>query len=199
MEYVEGRDFYEYVSTKPTQEARNAFGEKIWRCWARLFRRGKMYYSDLHPGNFLFAKDGRLGFLDFGCILSLDGDDWEHVQRASRAMRSGYEDQAEYVKTACLMSDQEAETKKDFVNDLVKACQWCWEPYLHDGHFDFSSVDYLRRGVDLYGRVMRTGQIRQLPVLVFLNRGVFAATGLLHRLGAQVPSKAISEEEETAL
>ena len=195
MEYVDGKGFHDFLATNSSQELRNDFGDKIWRCTARLYHKAKAYYSDPHPGNFLFLKDGRLGFIDLGCVRTLSDAEWKLFQLGERAMRGGVDEAIAYLKVNCLMSDEEVRRKSAYVHDLIESCRWAWEPYVRDGRFDFGDVEYLRRGLRVFSRVARTGQLRQQPVLVFVNRALFANAGLLYRLGAQVKSKAISDEE----
>ncbi len=53
------------------QEARNRAGMTIWRFTFRSMLRYGMLYADPHPGNYRFLEDGRVAFLDFGCVKVL--------------------------------------------------------------------------------------------------------------------------------
>jgi predicted unusual protein kinase regulating ubiquinone biosynthesis (AarF/ABC1/UbiB family) len=66
-EFVEGLDYRRFRATA-SQEARNRAGETIFRaglesCFVRCVVNG-----DPQPGNYLFADDGSVTFLDFGCV-----------------------------------------------------------------------------------------------------------------------------------
>lgn len=66
-ELVDAMRFAEFTK-EATQEAKDRAGEVIFRtCFASLFRHG-VYNGDPHPGNYLFHPDGKVTFLDFGCV-----------------------------------------------------------------------------------------------------------------------------------
>lgn len=70
-EYVDALRFAELIE-RGTQEARDRAGGVIFRsCFSTLFRHG-IYNGDPHPGNYLFHADGRVTFLDFGCVRRFD-------------------------------------------------------------------------------------------------------------------------------
>ena len=57
--------------------------------WYRMLFAGRMLYVDLHPGNFLFMDDGRLGVVDFGFMLELDDTLWELFRKMDRPLTTG--------------------------------------------------------------------------------------------------------------
>jgi predicted unusual protein kinase regulating ubiquinone biosynthesis (AarF/ABC1/UbiB family) len=62
-----GQSFYPFCDDAP-QAARDRAGEIIFRvCFDCLFRHS-IYNADPHPGNYLFAPNGDVTFLDFGCV-----------------------------------------------------------------------------------------------------------------------------------
>jgi len=65
-ELAEGARF-EDVLTWP-QDARDAAGEAIFRFVFRSIYRIHAFNGDPHPGNYLFGRDGRVTFLDFGLV-----------------------------------------------------------------------------------------------------------------------------------
>jgi predicted unusual protein kinase regulating ubiquinone biosynthesis (AarF/ABC1/UbiB family) len=70
LEYVEGVGYAD-VCKDASQEARNRAGMTIWRFTFRSMLKYGMLYADPHPGNYRFLPDGRVAFLDFGCVKSL--------------------------------------------------------------------------------------------------------------------------------
>jgi hypothetical protein len=55
------------MATKPEPARRHAV-ETMWRFVYRTSLNNDMFNADPHPGNFLFCDDGRVAFLDFGCV-----------------------------------------------------------------------------------------------------------------------------------
>lgn len=69
-EYLEGRGYEEFCR-EASHDERSTAGTLIWTFVFRsLFRYGVLY-ADPHPGNYRFLDDGRVGFLDFGCVKAL--------------------------------------------------------------------------------------------------------------------------------
>lgn len=65
-EYVPGRSFAEILTEDAGARAR--WGEILYRfVFGSIFRFG-VFNGDPHPGNYLFGADGRMTFLDFGCV-----------------------------------------------------------------------------------------------------------------------------------
>src|SRR5436189_1862794 len=77
MERLRGQHLSEWIATGPSQEERNDDGRLLVRAWYRLMYTARMLYIDMHPGNYLILPDGRLGLLDFGFVLPLEGEEWE--------------------------------------------------------------------------------------------------------------------------
>jgi predicted unusual protein kinase regulating ubiquinone biosynthesis (AarF/ABC1/UbiB family) len=65
-EYVAGRRFSEILAGDDAARAR--WGEILYRfVFGSIFRHG-LFNGDPHPGNYLFDAQGRMTFLDFGCV-----------------------------------------------------------------------------------------------------------------------------------
>jgi predicted unusual protein kinase regulating ubiquinone biosynthesis (AarF/ABC1/UbiB family) len=65
-EYVEG-DRFEVVR-RTDENARDRFGEIVFRFFFGLLYRDRIALGDPHPGNYLLRPDGRVCFLDFGLL-----------------------------------------------------------------------------------------------------------------------------------
>jgi predicted unusual protein kinase regulating ubiquinone biosynthesis (AarF/ABC1/UbiB family) len=65
-EFVEARRFADVLALDETTRSR--YGEILFRfVFGSIIRHG-MFNGDPHPGNYLFDADGRVVFLDFGCV-----------------------------------------------------------------------------------------------------------------------------------
>ena len=63
-------DSLDVFASRATQAARNRAGELLFDfAFESLFRHG-IFNADPHPGNYLF-DDGRVTFIDFGCVKRL--------------------------------------------------------------------------------------------------------------------------------
>ncbi len=70
LELVGGQSYAEFLETA-SQEEKNRAGITIWTFTFRSMLRYGMLYADPHPGNYRFLPDGRIAFLDFGCVKEL--------------------------------------------------------------------------------------------------------------------------------
>jgi predicted unusual protein kinase regulating ubiquinone biosynthesis (AarF/ABC1/UbiB family) len=78
-ELVEGRSLYEAVAGAG-QAQRDDWAEVMYRFAFGCIAAG-FFSGDPHPGNYLFANDGRVAFIDFGMVIELK----ERAQRGAIA------------------------------------------------------------------------------------------------------------------
>jgi predicted unusual protein kinase regulating ubiquinone biosynthesis (AarF/ABC1/UbiB family) len=86
-EFVEGVGFDEIKEMD--QEARNRFGEIVFRGSFGAVYHLQHFNADPHPGNYLLMEDGRVAFLDFGMTKKLDRDQIELEQKVIDAAATG--------------------------------------------------------------------------------------------------------------
>src|SRR5439155_18516276 len=110
MERLQGMHLEEFLATNPPQELLNEFAKKMLRAWYRMLFAGRTLYADFHPGNFIFMPDGRLGVIDFGCMLELDDTLWELFRKMDRPLTTGRkEDRIAALKEWSWISDDPAD------------------------------------------------------------------------------------------
>jgi len=97
-EFIHGASYADFCASA-SQEARNRAGTAIWRFTFRALLRHGVLYADPHPGNYRFFDDGRVGFLDFGCVKVLPPALVADMKRYMRAAIDG--DWAEFDR-ACV-------------------------------------------------------------------------------------------------
>ena len=66
MTYLDGLDWA--AAQGADQGLKNTWAEVILRFLLGSYRHSNLFYADPHPGNFRFGLDGRVGFVDFGCV-----------------------------------------------------------------------------------------------------------------------------------
>jgi predicted unusual protein kinase regulating ubiquinone biosynthesis (AarF/ABC1/UbiB family) len=69
-EFASGLNFEMAIQAEASQ--RRAWAETLWRFVFKGNLVGQMFNADPHPGNYLFGADGRVTFLDFGCVQPLE-------------------------------------------------------------------------------------------------------------------------------
>jgi predicted unusual protein kinase regulating ubiquinone biosynthesis (AarF/ABC1/UbiB family) len=83
-DFVEGLDFYTFRE-QASQREKNAAGEQLFSFAFRSIFAHSCFNADPHPGNYLFLPDGRVCFLDFGCVRYFSPDfvdGWKALARA---------------------------------------------------------------------------------------------------------------------
>jgi predicted unusual protein kinase regulating ubiquinone biosynthesis (AarF/ABC1/UbiB family) len=148
LELVEGLGYAEFSETAD-QPAKNRAGVTIWRFTFRSMLRYGMLYADPHPGNYRFLLDGRVAFLDFGCVKQLPPEMVAGMKRYMGAALDG--DWAEFDRALVevLGYDPEDETwdlyrsyTMELMMPLTSDALWQCSPEKAREH-----VQYLTRGL----------------------------------------------------
>ncbi len=148
LEYIDGMSYAEFCE-RGTQEERNRSGVTIWRFMFRSMLKYGVLYADPHPGNYRFLADGRVAFLDFGCVKMLPPDLVAGMKRYMGAAIDG--DWAEFDR-ACVEvlgydpNDESWDLYRSYSMELmVPLCSdkvWQCSPERAREH-----VTYLSRGI----------------------------------------------------
>ncbi|HEY7329782.1 MAG TPA: AarF/ABC1/UbiB kinase family protein [Gemmataceae bacterium] len=197
MERLGGVHLDAYLARNPSQEERNEFARKMIRAWYRMFYAGRLLYSDLHPGNFLFMEDGRLGVIDFGFMLPFDDELWELMRLMDRAFTTGRrEDRIAAVKAWSWISDDPAEA--DFLRLTEEFADWEMRARYCGGPFDFGDEADFRQGIDLFSEMLRKRYNKSRACTPVIARQHMGWRALLYRLKARVEIRPLAEEEVKA-
>jgi predicted unusual protein kinase regulating ubiquinone biosynthesis (AarF/ABC1/UbiB family) len=197
MDRLPGVHLDAYLARNPSQEERNEFARKLLVAWYRMLFAGRLLYCDMHPGNFLFMDDGRLGVIDFGFMLPLDEELWTVFRHMDRALTTGRrEDRIAAQKEWCWLTDDPADA------DNLRLCEeyadWAWRARYWGEAFDFADEADFRRGIDLFTELMRKRYNRARPCTPVIARQLFGWRSLLYRLKAKIEIRPIAEEEVKA-
>jgi predicted unusual protein kinase regulating ubiquinone biosynthesis (AarF/ABC1/UbiB family) len=197
MEQLDGVHLDEFLARNPSQEERNEFARKTVRAWSRIHFAGRMLYADLHPGNFLFMDDGRLGVIDFGFVLAHSDEEWALIRRMDRALTTGRrEDRIDSIKEWSSITDAPADA--DQLRLQEEFSDWCWRCRYCGGPFDFGDEADFRRGIALFTQMLRKRYSRSRPCTPVIARQNFGLRSMLYRLKARIDIKPIAEEEVKA-
>lgn len=178
--WCEGRSLEDLLADS-TREARDQAAMALARfTWFGLWTLGTIH-ADPHPGNQLYAPDGAVVFLDFGCV---------------RSFESRYLTNERKMVTALLESDRAAFREAVHASGIVavdRGFDWddhwammrhMWEPYL-GGNYRFSQ-DYLNRGLRFTGP--GNPNLRKLaipPEWIWIQRVQWGLHAVLTRMGAE--------------
>jgi len=196
MERLGGVHLDEFLESSPSQELRDEFARKIVRAWYRMMYAARLIYVDFHPGNFLFMDDGRLGVIDFGCMLELDDTLWDLMRKIDRPITTGNrEDRIALMKEWSWIGDDE----QDRLRLSEEYADWGWRARYHGaGAFDFGDEADFRRGIDLFVQMVRKRYTRSRPSTPIIARQQFAVRAILYRLKANIDIAPLAEQEVRA-
>jgi predicted unusual protein kinase regulating ubiquinone biosynthesis (AarF/ABC1/UbiB family) len=194
MDFLGGVHIDRFLARNPSQEERNDFASKIVRAWYRMLYAGRLTYADLHPGNFLFLDDGRLGIIDFGFVVVHGDGEWRIMHTLDRAMTTGRrEDLIAAAKEWSYLTDDPADA--DQLRLHTEFLDWAWRPRYWGGPFDFGDEADFRRGIDLSAEMVRKRYTRARPCTQAISRMQFGVRSMLYRLKARIDVRPIAEEE----
>jgi len=205
---LSGRRFAE---VKALDEAeRDRFGEIVFRFYFSLLSRLWRVSGDPHPGNYLLLDDGRVGFLDFGLMRSLDQDHLDGERALARAVVA---EDAEGVHAVLAelgyLPDPAAFDPEGLLEWLLAAGEWYMRPGFRrlDPQYVAELIDSTSSPrapwFDQMRRLTIPPQallVRRMEGLVFSTLGELRAGADWHALGAEFfadapPSTPLGEDD----
>lgn len=174
----------EQAMQAPEQE-RHAWAETLWRFVFRGNLIGGRFNADPHPGNYLFGEEGRVTFLDFGCVQPIAEENQTFAHAMHRAALA--RDEAAFEAAARSLLRTRGGVFETFV---VRYTRDCFDPL-------FTSPFRITRGyvkklvTDLAAakRVIfkkNAGTVPLPPGMALMNRLQFGFYSVLARLDAEV-------------
>lgn len=191
--YIEALEFQDAVAA--SSDLRRRWAGTMWRFVYGSIMCGGVFNADPHPGNYRFFPDGRVGFLDFGCVQEVTPFHQRSVVLAHQAANerdfAGFE-----ARMARLLGAREGRHRNLMADYMRLAIQPILASPFH------LSREYARRVVAAF-REMATGmaslpaaEFRAIPPgILFLNRLQFGFYSVLARIDVEVDYAA----EEQAL
>lgn len=190
-ELAEGRALED--AAMDDEPARRAFAETLWRFVFKGNLVGGMFNADPHPGNYLFQEDGKVVFLDFGCVQLLEGERRAHADELHRAALA--RDEALFARLAA----QILETRGGRYEKLaVSYSRRCFEPLFGSPHritrpFAASLAEDLK-ALAMQARSFEDAEVAPLPKgMLFMNRLQLGFYSVLARLDVEVDYAAVEQ------
>jgi predicted unusual protein kinase regulating ubiquinone biosynthesis (AarF/ABC1/UbiB family) len=164
---------------------REHYAETLWRFVTRSILRGGIFNADPHPGNYLFNKDGKVVFLDFGCVQRLS----KERCRLAEALRLAAVEREE-ARFAEAVQEWFGASKGDYERAAFRFMRLCFEP-IFASPFRFTPEFAARvvKGLQEFKGVMfsrSAGGVNFPSETVLLNRLQFGFYSVLARLDVEV-------------
>jgi len=183
---AEGVHLDDWLATAPDQAARDQAGQTLYDLFIHCARELHRIHADPNPGNTLFAADGSITLIDFGCV---------------KQMSHGFIDLLPEVLLAYLADDATAlfraydKLGMSFGSDAKHLYQeilrpfglWLVEP-LREEYYDFGEHgDYTARGMIVIQGLQRLKGLHQLADdFIFFDRTIYGLCKLFERMGARI-------------
>lgn len=171
---------------------RQDYARTLWRFVTRSMLIGGAFNADPHPGNYLFTKDGKVVFLDFGCVQRFGQERKELNQALHRAAIE--RDEASFSRA---VADWYGSHGGVFESGARRFMRLCFEP-IFASPFRFTPEFAARvvKGIQEFKALMfsRDRSFAGFPPeTVFLNRLQFGFYSVLAKLDVEV-DYALEEE-----
>ncbi|GDX80016.1 ABC transporter [Deltaproteobacteria bacterium] len=169
MERLHGKPLAAFVATG-TPEARQRAGVTLGRVFFDLFYGHRMIQADPHPGNFIFAPDGKIGLLDFGCARFFDLE-WvaEYGACAIYTRRNQRELMMQHAVKLGALSERDADAEETlWALGRAIGIPFRDGPFLTGGPDDNAHEQIAR----VMPKVMINNKLRAPKELVFLHRSL---------------------------
>ncbi len=190
-ELVSGSSFAEVLTWQ--QEQRDMAGEAIFRFVFRSLYRFRAFNGDPHPGNYIFHKDGKVTFLDFGLIKHFTVDEMNMFQSMVKAAvldndmetyRRVIEDAGMFQKDAPFSTEEAGDYFAHFYEPVRESKDMTWTT----GY----ATSIVRHTFDRTSAIAQYATVpRSFVFIQRINLGLYA---LLGQLGASGNFRRISEE-----
>jgi hypothetical protein len=191
-DYIAGVHLGAFLQTNPSQSDRNRFATRIYLAWARMYRAG-LNYADPHSGNYLFMPDGRLGLLDFGCVVHWNKEELTILRECERLLDEP--ERLPQVLRSC-GADEKLLDNPEYMSLMRDSCNWDEEPLMVSGPFDFADPNHLKRGVEILSQIALKRYTRSHPMFIYWNRSIIGLRALMYQLGAQIDLGPIFEKNK---
>jgi len=179
-ELVTGVSLDEIASTA-NEERRRHLAETLWRFVFRGNLVAGMFNADPHPGNYKFADDGCVWFLDFGCVQEIGEHELTWARKTHHAALEGNE--AGFERGVANMMFLKGGAYERAVLDYVRLC---FRPLFESPfRFERNYVTKVVREIQSLKRFTMSRDpsvVAMPPGLVFMNRLQFGFYSVLARL-----------------
>lgn len=192
QEYIDGQPFA--AARSMPQDERNRFAEIIYRFTFGCIHRYGLFQADPHAGNYLLLRDGRVAFLDFGCIAEFDDELRRDLNQLIASVLQGdlAAWRAAMDKVGYVPPDADVTT-----DELWEQTRLYYTFILEDG-VTFTpelAAAMVRQNLTLTGDAGRVNRQVTIPRgVVFTQRITFGFTGLMASIAATGPWRSIVEE-----
>lgn len=188
-ELVEGLDFD--AACAADEATRAEWGRTLWRFVYKSNLVGGLFNADPHPGNYFFQPDGRVAFIDFGCVQQLVP---ERRERAAALHRAAHRrDREAFHAAARLLLDLEGGRYEGRALAYIERCfaPFFEAPFRITRPYVAELVGLMRGLIVDFRKGKDDGYVPLPPGMFFINRLQFGFYSIMARLDVELDYIAI--------
>ncbi len=188
-EFVRGSSLEEILGEG--ERERRAWAETLWRFVFKGNFHGGMFNADPHPGNYVFQDDGRIVFLDYGCVQVIT----DRHRKPARAMHRAAiaRDEKAFRENVSRMLDAKPGRLEKLAQEYTRLCfePLFASPYVITRRYAASLVDEMKEMALAARKVPDAEMFTMPPEMLFMNRLQFGFYSVLARLDVAVDYAAL--------
>ena len=174
------------------EATRRQYCEVLWRFVYKGNLVGGLFNADPHPGNYLFQPEGRIAFLDFGCVQVISEARMRIARLVHQAARA--RDEQTFRRAAAQLLETQGGA---YEADTLRYVRRSFEPLFGSPfHVTRAYVSEVVRGAQAFKKyvVSKDSSLTPLPEgLAFLSRLQFGFYSVLARLDVATDYAAVEE------
>lgn len=196
MDWINGEHIKEWMEGNPSQEERNAIGQKLWDFYDYQVHKLNMVHADPHPGNFLITEEGKLAILDFGCVKVIPDDFYKaYFNMLQSDSLTGNDEFEKILEDIELITARDSKkVRKLFVDIYSQLGDLLSKPFKEE-EFDFGDDAYFKAIYDLGEKTSRMKELREAGTArgsqhaLYVNRTYFGLYNLLNQIKAKIKTR----------
>lgn len=194
MSFLEGEHLEDWLAKEPSQEVRNRLGTRLFELFYFQIHKLGALHSDPHPGNYLFCGKGRIGLIDLGCVKEIPPQVAKSLRILAQCDGTLTRKKAREVVDVLWEGKPEGKQAERFAN--LDACFEFLQMVIPPSSSSCTKVtfgDALFKELTKLNRAILESK-QTLPEFIFVCRAELGLYNLLHRLGAEVNTRAEIEK-----
>ena len=192
QEFVEGHPFR--TARELPEDAKNRVAEIIFRFTFGSLNRFGLFQADPHAGNYLLLSDGRVAFLDFGCIQQFEPDLMLNINELVAGVVAGDLERWRRGMEAVGYVPEGVDLTTDELWQQMRV----YYTFILEDDVTFTpdlAAAMVRQNLALTGEVGRVNRQLNIPKgVVFTQRITFGFSGLMASIRARGRWRSITEE-----
>ena len=187
MSLMTGRHLDDFLARDPSQKLRNELGARLFELFYFQLLKMEALHADPHWGNYLFADDGGISLVDFGCVKYLSPAVVGYLRSGflypgstqsaefGRILERYYKDEGRKLSPA---------TRRALISFAENFYRKVYPPGAPEKPFDFGDKKFLEDFLNESKNLFRTKGV--LAELIFMARAEMGMYQTLHRLRARI-------------